>query len=147
MQLSQTEMIQILRKRAGLNQGELGSRAFNTTIDSGRTKIKNIELGKQQASQDDLIQIAECLNVPLEQILTPQDLNQSFKKKDIQGILISKAVGDLFPGLGEYLEMLEKAAVINDFDLIEYLSNKIADIWRCGPIQEIASPKKKTTKA
>jgi len=140
-------MIQILRKRAGLNQGELGSRAFNTTIDSGRTKIKNIELGKQQASQDDLIQIAECLNVPLEQILTPQDLNQSFKKKDIQGILISKAVGDLFPGLGEYLEMLEKAAVINDFDLIEYLSNKIADIWRCGPIQEIASPKKKTTKA
>jgi transcriptional regulator with XRE-family HTH domain len=141
MQLTQTEMIQILRKRAGLNQAELGSRAFNTTIDSGRTKIKNIELGKQQATQDDLVRIAECLNVPLERLMA-QNVNQSNIKAEIQGILISPAVRDLFPGLGEYLEMIEKAAVINDFDLIEYLSNKIADIWRDGPSQEIASPKK-----
>ena len=146
MQLTQTEMIQILRKRAGLNQAELGSRAFNTNVDSGRTKIKNIELGKQQATQDDLVRIAECLSVPLES-LKAQNVNPSNIKAEIQGILISPEVGDLFPGLGEYLEMLEKAAVINDFDLIEYLSNKIADIWRDGPSQEIASPKKKTTKA
>ena len=145
MQLTQTEMIQILRKRAGLNQAELGSRAFNTTIDSGRTKIKNIELGKQQATHDDLVRIAGCLNVPFER-LTAQNANQSNINAEIQGILISPEVRDLFPGLGEYLEMLEKAAVINDFDLIEYLSNKIADIWRDGPSQEIASPKEMTTK-
>ena len=42
MRLTQPEIIQILRKRAGLNQAELGSRAFDTTIDSGRTKIKNL---------------------------------------------------------------------------------------------------------
>ena len=41
IELTQGEMIQILRKRAGRNQGQLGAEAFNTTPDSGRTKIKN----------------------------------------------------------------------------------------------------------
>jgi hypothetical protein len=34
----------------------------------------------------------------------------------------------MFPELHEYLEMLEKASVIDDMDLIEYLSKKIASI-------------------
>ena len=68
MRLTQTEIIQILRKRAGLNQAELGARAFNTTFDSGRTKIKNIELGKQRVNKEDLKRIAECLDVPQEQL-------------------------------------------------------------------------------
>ena len=57
MQLTQPEIIQILRKRANLNQAELGSRAFNTNMDSGRTKIKNIELGRQRPTEDGLRQI------------------------------------------------------------------------------------------
>jgi len=61
MQLTQPELIQILRKRAGLNQAELGSRAFETTLDSGRTKIKNLELGIQRATGDDLKRIARIL--------------------------------------------------------------------------------------
>jgi hypothetical protein len=39
----------------------------------------------------------------------------------------------MFPDLREYLEMLENAARIDDLDLIEYLSKKIADIWQNGP--------------
>ena len=133
MQLSQTEIIQILRKRAGLNQAELGSRAFNTTFDSGRTKMKNIELGKQRVSNDDLKRIAQCLDVPLEQLQpsSADEKRSSGRFKD--GCLIPQKVVDMFPGLREYLEMLEKASVIDDLELIEYLSKKVADIWQDGP--------------
>ena len=133
MQLTQSEIIQILRKRAGLNQAELGSRAFDTTIDSGRTKIKNIELGKQRVNDDDLKRIAQCLDVP------PEHLQPSRKNKKItsmqfkDGIVISQKVVDMFPDLGEYLEMIEKASMIDDLELIEYLSKKLADILRAGP--------------
>ena len=145
MQLTQSEIIQILRKRAGLNQAELGSRAFNTTIDSGRTKIKNIELGKQRASEDDLKRIAECLDVPLLQLQPSPQNKKGTSAPFSNGILISQKVVDMFPDLGEYLEMLEKASMIDDLDLIEYLSKRIADIWREGPKLGTQSPKTITT--
>ena len=133
MKLTQSEIIQILRKRAGLNQAELGSRAFNTAIDSGRTKIKNIELGKQRANDDDLKRIAQCLDVPPKQLQpSPKDKKiTSMQFKD--GIVISQKVVDMFPDLGEYLEMIKKASMIDDLELIEYLSKKLADIFRAGP--------------
>ena len=147
MQLTQTEIIQILRKRAGLNQAELGSRAFNTTFDSGRTKIKNIELGKQRVTEKDLADIAECLNVPVEQ-LQPSSGSNNFNSEELKdGIIISRKIIDMFPELREYLEMLEKAAIINDLDLIDYLSKKIADIWQHGPQGIEPSPKKITSAA
>jgi len=130
MQLTISETIQILRKRSGLNQAELGSRAFNKTMDSGRTKIKNIELGKQRVSDDDLKRIAQCLDVPLEKIQPSPENSKSVLAQSKDGILISKKVADMFPDLREYLEMLEKASMIDDLELISYLSNKIADIWR-----------------
>jgi transcriptional regulator with XRE-family HTH domain len=133
MRLTQSEIIQILRKRAGLNQAELGSRAFNTTIDSGRTKIKNIELGKQRVSEDDLKRIAKCLDVPFEQLQPSPGKKKLTTVKFNDGIQISQKVVDMFPDLREYLEMLEKASRIDDGDLIEYLSKRIADIWRNGP--------------
>ena len=133
MRLTQSEIIQILRKRAGLNQAELGSRAFKTTLDSGRTKIKNIELGKQRPSADDLRRVAECLDVPVEQ-LQPAPQNQTSTTVHYKGgIQISQKIVDMFPDLREYLEMLENAARIDDSELIAYLSKKIADIWREGP--------------
>ena len=138
-------MIQILRKRAGLNQAELGSRAFSTTFDSGRTKIKNIELGKQRINDDDLKRIAQCLDVPMAEIL-PTSQNQKTTTAPFKnGILISHKVVDMFPDLAEYLEMLEKASLIDDLDLIDYLSKKIADIWRDGPKLDAKSPKKIAT--
>jgi transcriptional regulator with XRE-family HTH domain len=147
MQLTQSEIIQILRKRAGLNQAELGSRAFNTTIDSGRTKIKNIELGKQRATDDDLERIANCLELPLEQLLASSENNQISSRQNPDLIQVSQKVVDMFPDLGDYLEMLEKASLIDDLELIEYLSQKLADIWRAGPRMDDPSAKRtaKTT--
>jgi transcriptional regulator with XRE-family HTH domain len=133
MRLTQCEIIQILRKRAGLNQAELGSRAFDTTIDPGRTKIKNIELGKQRVNDDDLKRIAECLDVPFERLQTSPDNKKITTAQFKDGILISQKVVDMFPDLREYLELLDKASKIDDVDLIQYLSKRIADIWRNGP--------------
>ena len=142
MRLTQSEIIQILRKRAGLNQAELGSRAFDTTIDSGRTKIKNIELGKQRVNDDDLKRIAECLDVPFEKLQTSPDNKKITTAQLKDGILISQKVVDMFPDLREYLEMLENASRIDDLDLIVYLSQKIAEIWRDGPKWVAPSPKR-----
>ena len=140
MQLTLSETIQILRKRAGLNQAELGSRAFNTTVDSGRTKIKNIELGKQRVTDDDLEKIARCLDVPVEQL--KPDSEQT--RQSPNGLLISQSVADMFPDLNEYLELLENACRLDDSELIEYLSCKIADIWRQGPQMPAQSENKLT---
>ena len=145
MQLTQSEMIQILRKRAGLNQAELGSRAFKTTMDSGRTKIKNIELGKQRVTDDDLRRIAQCLDVPLQQLQPSPDTDTIDIARFKDGFLMSKKVVDMFPEMHEYLEMLEKASVIEDVDLIEYLSQKIAGIWQEGPKLGASSSKKTIT--
>lgn len=140
MRLTQSEMIQILRKRAGFNQAELGSRAFDTSLDSGRTKIKNIELGKQRVSEDDLKRIAQSLNVTVEQLQSPEEDPKAGSTKIKNGALISQKVVDMFPDLREYLEMLENAVRIDDLDLIEYLSKKIADIWQNGPKLGVQSP-------
>jgi len=142
MRLTQNEIIQILRKRAGLNQAELGSRAFDTTFDSGRTKIKNIELGKQRVNGDDLKRIAECLDVPLEQLQSSPKNKKMTSAQFKNGILIAQKIADMFPDLREYLEMLEKASIIDDLDLIKYLSKRIADIWRDGPKVVTQSPNK-----
>ena len=141
MQLTQSEMIQILRKRAGLNQAELGSRAFNTTVDSGRTKIKNIELGKQRISDDDLERIARILEVPAG-LLKPDAPASS---QSGNGFLLSQKLLDMFPDMNEYLDMLENASRLEDYELIGYLSDKIADIWRKGPEMPEQSRKKLTT--
>ena len=142
MQLTQNEIIQILRKRAGLNQAELGSRAFNTTVKSGRTKIKNIELGKQHVSIEDLKCIARVMGVPLEQLQPLPGKKNLDSTPEKMGILISQKVAAMFPDLREYLDMLEKASMISDSGLIVYLSNKIADIWQNGPELIVESPKR-----
>jgi transcriptional regulator with XRE-family HTH domain len=139
MQLTQPEIIQILRKRANLNQAELGSRAFNTNMDSGRTKIKNIELGRQRPTEDDLRQIAECLSVPAGSLMAAADSKTAPVGVSKGTVLISQKVIDMFPDLGNYLEMLEKAAGIEDTELVEYLAGKIGDIMRGGPAADSAS--------
>ena len=138
MQLTQPEIIQILRKRANLNQAELGSRAFNTTMDSGRTKIKNIELGRQRPTEDDLRCIGECLDVPAERLMPATDGQQSLSGNRENGAVISQKIIDMYPGLGNYLEMLDKAAGIEDTDLIEYLTGKIGEILQGGPAADSA---------
>jgi len=133
MQLTKPELIQILRKRAGLNQAELGSRAFETTLDSGRTKIKNLELGIQRPTDDDLKRIAECLGAPLELFQTDIHIDEKALNNRQDGVLISQKIIDMFPDLGDYLAMLDKAARMNDIDLIDYLTERIAKILSRDP--------------
>ena len=140
MQLTQPEMIQILRKRASLNQAELGSQAFSTNMDSGRTKIKNIELGRQRPTEDDLRRMAEYLEVPVEQLMAATDIKGGPSAIRQGGVLISRKIIDMFPGLGNYLEMLDNAAGVEDFELIEYLTGKIGEILRSGPVADALPP-------
>ncbi len=71
MELTTPEIIQLLRRRAQMNQGDFGAKAFGTSYESGRTKIKNIELGKQVPTEMDLKKMARVLGVkPVE--LRPQ---------------------------------------------------------------------------
>jgi len=133
MQLTQPEIILILRKRANITQAELGSRAFETTPNSGRTKIKNIELGRQLATVDDLRRIAKCFDVPLEMFEPSPEYNEIIAGNREGGILISQKIVDMFMNLRKYLEMLNEAADLDDSELIVYLAKKIASILQIGP--------------
>jgi transcriptional regulator with XRE-family HTH domain len=133
MQLTQPEIILILRKRANITQAELGSKAFKTTTNSGRTKIKNIELGRQLATDDDLKRIANCLDVPVEMFESGTEYNELVAGNKAGGFLISDKIVDMFMNLRKYLEMLNEAAELDDSELIVYLANKIANILQMSP--------------
>jgi transcriptional regulator with XRE-family HTH domain len=129
MELTLPEKIQLMRKRMGLNQGQFGAKAFNTSMETGRTKIKNIELGKQKPTYDDLAQMARVLNVP------PSMLRQQFTGKSIKpspsnnsGVYVDQMVLDRFTQLGPYLEMLNRAVSIKDEELIAHIAEKLSGV-------------------
>ncbi|MDM8525635.1 helix-turn-helix transcriptional regulator [Desulfococcaceae bacterium HSG8] len=126
MELTQPEIIQILRRRAEMNQGEFGAKAFNTSHESGRTKVKNIELGKQIPTTEDLRKMSKVLEIPVADLLPTQDSIPQKQKTQKDGILVIQKVFDLFPNLSEYLTMLNKAVLIDDKDLIAYIAEKIS---------------------
>ena len=129
MNLTLPEKIQLLRKRTGLNQGQFGAKAFNMSVETGRTKIKNIELGKQKPTADDLVQMAKALDVPasvLRQVAVGEgDLQLSIS----EGMLVDQAVLDRFHQLGPYLEMLNRAVSINDEELIAHIADKLSAVF------------------
>ena len=127
MKLAQHEIIQILRKRTGLNQGQFGANAFDTSFESGRTKVKNIELGKQIPTRADLEKMAAVLHVPASELLPDSQADTAGADK-ADGLYVHQAVLDRFPSITTYLEMLNKAAHIDDDELIEYISSKIAGL-------------------
>lgn len=127
MDLKLNEKIQLLRKRIGLNQGDFGAQAFNTSFESGRTKMKNIELGKQNPTQADLKKMAAVLGITVAKLLaTGQAAPGGRKNQTIEGIVVGQKVLDTFPNLGPYLEMLNKAVSLEDQELIDHISAKIA---------------------
>jgi len=129
MNLTIPEKIQLLRKRMGLNQGQFGAKAFNMSEETGRTKIKNIELGKQKPTSDDLVQMARALNVP-ESVLGQVSTGQSEQGPSlVQGLLVDQAVLDRFHQLKDYLEMLNRAVSIDDEELIEHIAGKLSDVF------------------
>jgi transcriptional regulator with XRE-family HTH domain len=130
MELSLPEMIQIYRRRAGLNQGTLGAAAFSTSFESGRTKIKNIELGRQKPTPQDLENLARVLKLPLAALNSDSNgRNPGLAGPASAGIAVSDKTIGRFPGLDAYLEMLNKAVLLDDEELIDYIAEKLARLF------------------
>ena len=130
LNLTQQEIIQILRRRTGMNQVTFGAKAFNTSYESGRTKIKNIELGRQKPTRKDLKQMAMVLGVSSSELTESSKKTSGAGSGTGDGILVTQKALDLFPGIGSYLEMLNKAVTLDDKELIDYISGKIAQIMQ-----------------
>jgi transcriptional regulator with XRE-family HTH domain len=128
MELTLSEKIQLLRKRLGMNQGQFGAKAFNTSIETGRTKIKNIELGKQKPTPEDLIQMSKVLDVPPSVFKKNRSDAPPAAASSRQGVLVDQKVLDRFEQLGPYLEMLNRAVFINDEELIEHIAGKLSGV-------------------
>jgi transcriptional regulator with XRE-family HTH domain len=129
MILTQSERVQLLRRRANLTQGELGARAFNTSPESGRTKIKNIEIGKQKPTSEDLQNMAQVLGVSPGELMPDQYSAQKTGIPEGRGIMIEPQTLAYFPELESYLYMLNKATLLDDVELIRYLAARIADVF------------------
>ena len=132
MELNQSEIIQILRRRVEMNQGTLGAKAFGTSFESGRTKIKNIELGKQTPTENDLEKMARVLGVSPE-VLKPRKSSPEPARQNPatapEGIVIHKKTLSLVPDLGVYMDMLNKAAMLEDKELLQHIAEKLSDIF------------------
>ena len=133
MKLTQPEIIQILRRRKNLNQGTLGARAFNTSFESGRTKIKNIELGRQLPTPTDLEKMAVILEVPVTALAPGGTALEAYniqEKGNTEEVCLNARTLALFPGLAPYLEMLNKAVAIDDSELIHHICEKIVQVFQ-----------------
>ncbi len=133
MELTTPEIIQLLRRRAQMNQGDFGAKAFGTSYESGRTKIKNIELGKQVSTEMDLKKMARVLGLKPVELRPQKNLTPPEK-----GMLVPQKTLDLFSGLEAYLDMLNKAVLLGDNDLIEYISDKISELFQVGTREQKA---------
>ena len=129
MKLTQAERIQLLRRRTGLNQGDFGAQAFDTSYESGRTKVKNIELGKQKPTADDIVKMADVLGVDERELAPLDDKAAEPVTASAGDLVISEAVLKTFPGLKTYLDMLNKAVRIGDAELIAHITGKTAAIF------------------
>ncbi len=129
MQLTLPEIIQLLRRRKGLNQAELGVQAFDLAPDSARTKIKNIELGRQRLSDDDIQKLSLVLEVPPESIAPTPAAAAPAGKPTRTGCLLRQETLQRFPGLEEYVEMLNNAVRIGDQDLIGYIAGRLSSVF------------------
>jgi transcriptional regulator with XRE-family HTH domain len=125
MKLKQPEIILVLRRRAQRNQGDFGAGAFDTSFESGRTKGKNIELGRQVPTQKDLENMAAVLGVPVSELLPEQSSPRNAQDETGNGIRPGRELIDALPGLEDYLGMLEKAVRVNDTELVGDLAEKV----------------------
>ena len=120
-----------------MNQGQLGSKAFDTSMDAGRTKIKNIELGRQTATKDDLNKLALALGVGINDLM-PGEGADAPMDRPLSAQQLSPDSMALFPGLTEYFDLLNKAVQIQDHELIGYISHKISELFAGGQKKVVA---------
>lgn len=131
MELRQPEIIQILRRRCNMNQGALGAAAFDTSFESGRTKIKNIELGRQVPTPDDLEKMAAVLGVSVSEL---DPAHAAARPADRTGdgdggVVVQRHVLERLPGADVYIEMLNKAVRLDDRELIGHIADKLAGLF------------------
>ncbi len=124
MNITQAEMIQLLRRRTGMNQGDFGAKAFDTSYESGRTKVKNLELGKQKPTADDIEKMARILGVDKED-LKPA----TYEQQGEDGIFVPREVLNRLAGFDAYLEMLVHSVRLEDEELVNYLCQKLSDLF------------------
>jgi transcriptional regulator with XRE-family HTH domain len=131
MELKQPEIIQILRRRCNLNQGALGAAAFDTSYESGRTKIKNIELGRQAPTPDDLEKMAVVLGVPVSELDPGRNGVKPAAPSSAReaGVVLQRRVLEQLPGADAYIEMLNKAVRLDDRELIGHIADKLAGLF------------------
>lgn len=129
MRLSQPEIIQILRRRAEMNQGTLGAEAFETSFESGRTKIKNIELGRQKPTRDDLKKIADVLGVAVSELVPGALPVLPDGSASTGGVCLRLEVIELIPGAEAYIDMLNKAVQLDDRELMAHIAEKLSSLF------------------
>ena len=131
MELKQPEIIQILRRRCNLNQGALGAAAFDTSFESGRTKIKNIELGRQIPTPDDLDKMAAVLGVSASELDPARAVARGVDRsgEGDGGVVVHRRVLNRLPGAEIYIEMLNKAVRLDDRELIGHIAEKLAGLF------------------
>ena len=132
MNLKQPEIIQILRRRRNMNQGALGAAAFDTSLESGRTKIKNIELGRQMPTADDLERMAAVLGVSVSDLDPARDGSKPAERsggEPQRGVVMHRRVLERLPGADAYIEMLNKAVRLDDRELIGHIADKLAGLF------------------
>ena len=140
MEMTQPEIIQVLRRRTRLNQGTFGAQAFNTSFESGRTKVKKIELGKQIPTYADLKKMAGVLGVSVGTLMPETEAETIKSVPTVDGVVLSQDCLDLFPGLETYVEMFNNAAKLGDEELITYISEKIAALLTTKRVEEAVNP-------
>ena len=136
MEMTQPEIIQVLRRRTGLNQGTFGAKSFTTSFESGRTKVKKIELGKQIPTYADLKKMAGVLGVSVGTLMPETEAETIQSAPVIDGVVLAQVCLDLFPGLETYVEMFNNAAKLGDEELITYISEKIAAVLTTERVAE-----------
>ncbi len=136
MEMTQPEIIQVLRRRTGLNQGTFGAQSFSTSFESGRTKVKKIELGKQIPTYEDIKKMAGVLGVSVGTLMPETEVEAIKSPPAVDGAVFSRECLDLFPGLETYVEMFNNAAKLGDEELITYISEKIAALLMKERVKE-----------
>ena len=126
MKITQSEVIQILRRRANMTQGELGVKAFNTSYESGRAKVRNIELGKQIPTARDMTLLARQFGIPPKDLILDEQGSVEWDTVVPDGAIVDRDVLDLFPGLEDYIQMLNKAAILKDQELAYHIAERVS---------------------
>jgi len=139
MEMTQPEIIQVLRRRTGLNQGKFGASAFDTSFESGRTKIKKIELGKQIPTYADLKKMATVLGVSVSTLMPDAEVETIKDLPAVDGVVLSREFLELFPGLDTYVEIFNNAAKLGDEELIVYISGKITALLATDRVKDVVN--------